>query len=574
MGRLEGLRAAGAFRSWPISAYLVLLVMATSLPVVISAAFLAYHFVAESSQLKKAEYEDRLRLMRNATELRIANIIEDLQILALSPSIASGNFADFRDHAIDAVRLIGGVAIVLYDPDGQQVVNTRLDLNAPLPKRVDFDVERRAIETGEPQVSGLQKAVLDGQPIVTIAVPVRIAGQNRYALNIGLTTSYLSGLMDQYVSAGLVGSIIDANGILLARRPLVDGSEPVGMKTIPEVMAHIGEPSAMWIRTVSRTGVPNYASLLRSGQSGWSILLAVPRDVIDGPLQRTVAWIAALACLTLVLGLALAHALAKRFLSEFSEFEQYVYALRSGAGEPKAGRIAEVNRMKEVLHDVGRELADAIRQQKGLLDEINHRVKNTLGTVQSIARLSRSSTRDIKQYAVAFEGRLIALSEAYNLLTENNWVGAELHDVVSRTLAPYAGAERVEIEGPRVLLMPKTALAVSAAVQELSTNAAKYGAFSVPSGKLSVSWTIEGDGYVCLRWVEREGPAVQTPTRQGFGTKMIVGTFGAEAGWSVDLDFNPGGLRCTMRFRPGSDNRTQQDEPRELTSDTMTGTGH
>jgi two-component sensor histidine kinase len=103
------------------------------------------------------------------------------------------------------------------------------------------------------------------------------------------------------------------------------------------------------------------------------------------------------------------------------------------------------------------------------------------------------------------------------------------------------------------------------AVSELSLSSLTRGS--------SCSAAREGDGYVCLRWVEREGPAVQTPTRQGFGTKMIVGTFGAEAGWSVDLDFNPGGLRCTMRFRPGSDNRTQQDEPRELTSDKMTGTG-
>src|SRR5689334_12022904 len=161
----------------------MVLAVATSLPVVACAAFLAYHFVAESSQLRKAEYEDRLRLMRNATELRVANIIEDLQILALSPSLAKGSLAEFREHAVQSVRLIGGVAIVLYAPDGQQLVNTRLESDR-LPKRVEFDTERRAIETGLPQVSGLQKAVLDDQPIVTIAVPVRTGGEIRYALNV------------------------------------------------------------------------------------------------------------------------------------------------------------------------------------------------------------------------------------------------------------------------------------------------------------------------------------------------------------------------------------------------------
>jgi two-component sensor histidine kinase len=539
-----------AIGSWPISRYLLVLTLATSLPVAGCAAFLAYHFVAESSQLTKAEYEDRVRLMRNATELRIANIIEDLQILALSPSLSDGQFARFRDHAIEAVRLIGGVAIVLYAADGQQIVNTRLSLDHPLPKRIDFDVERRAIETGMPQVSGLQRAVVDGQPVVTIAVPERIAGELRYALNIGLSPRYLSGLMDQYISAGLVGSIIDSKGILLGRRPLIGDDELVGQPTIPEVMAHIGESSTFWIKATSRTGVPTYSSLLRSDQSGWTVNLAVPRDVIDGPLRRTIEWIIALTVLTFVLGLALARYVANRFLAEFASFERYVVHLRASVDEPETGSIAEVNRMKKNLHEVGRDLADALNQQKALLDEVNHRVKNTLATVQSIARLSRASSVDLEQYANAFEGRLLALSDAYNLLTENNWVGASLEAIVRRTLAPFAGPDRLEIDGPAVLLAPKAALALSAAIQELSTNAAKYGAFSVPSGKLDVRWMLDEIGLVHLTWVERDGPRISKPRRRGFGTKMITGMFGAEAGWSVNLDFSPTGLCCAMRFWP------------------------
>ncbi len=548
------MRRRGAFpfsrtsRSWPVSAYLLVLAIATLLPVVGCAAFVAYHFVAESSQLMKAEYEDRLRLMRNATELRVANIIEDLQILALSPLLAQGGFAEFREHAVQAVKLIGGVAIVLYAPDGQQIVNTRLEMNGSLPKRVAFDTERRAIETGLPQVSGLQKAVLDDQPIVTIAVPVRIGGEIRYALNIGLSTQYLSGLMDEYVSAGLVGSIIDSRGILLARRPLMGGDTLVGQPTIPEVMAHVGEPSALWIKAVSRTGVPTYSSLLRSGQSGWSINLAVPREIVDGPLHRTIEWIIVLTILTFALGLGLARWIGNRFLAEFSGFEQYVASLRAGVGEPELGNITEVNRMKKVLHAVGRELAGASKQQRILLDEINHRVKNTLGTVQSIARLSRTSAGDLDQYVDAFERRLLALAEAYNLLTENNWVGAHLEAVARCTLAPFAGSDRLRISGPDILLPPKLALAMSATLQELSTNAAKYGAFSVATGKLQISWTLDVAGLVRLSWVESDGPLVRQPTRRGFGTQMIGSIFRNEAGWSVQQDFDAKGLRCTLQF--------------------------
>lgn len=541
-------RLAARFRSWPISAYLLVLALATSIPITACAGFLAYHFVAESSQSRKVEYEDRLRLMRNATELRVANIIEDLQILALSPLLAAGRFDEFRSHAVDTVKLIGGVAIALYEPDGQQLVNTRLDPGTPLPKRTAFDAERRAIETGRPQVSGLQQAVVDGQPIVTIAVPVRIAGQIRYALNVGLSPRYLSTLMDDYVSGGLVGSIIDQQGILLARRPLLDGDDLIGQPTIPAVRSHVGQVSAWWIKAISRPGVATYTSLLRSDQSGWTVNLALPREAIDGPLHRTIEWIVALTLFTFVLGLALARLLAHRFLAEFSDLERYVSGLQNGVVSPTIGRIAEVNRMKQVLHLVGGELASALRQQRDLLDEINHRVKNTLGTVQSIARLSRSSASDVDHYVAAFEGRILALSEAYNLLTENNWVGADVRAIVERTLAPYAGPDRLTISGPSLLLPPKLTLALSATIQELSTNAAKYGAFSTPSGKLEIAWTGQESGIVRLIWIERDGPLVRKPTRRGFGTKMITRMFGAETGWSVDLDFDPDGLRCTMQF--------------------------
>lgn len=541
-------RLAARFRSWPISAYLLVLALATSIPITACAGFLAYHFVAESSQSRKVEYEDRLRLMRNATELRVANIIEDLQILALSPLLAAGRFDEFRSHAVDTVKLIGGVAIALYEPDGQQLVNTRLDPGTPLPKRTAFDAERRAIETGRPQVSGLQQAVVDGQPIVTIAVPVRIAGQIRYALNVGLSPRYLSTLMDDYVSGGLVGSIIDQQGILLARRPLLDGDDLIGQPTIPAVRSHVGQVSAWWIKAISRSGVATYTSLLRSDQSGWTVNLALPREAIDGPLHRTIEWIVALTLFTFVLGLALARLLAHRFLAEFSDLERYVSGLQNGVVSPTIGRIAEVNRMKQVLHLVGGELASALRQQRDLLDEINHRVKNTLGTVQSIARLSRSSASDVDHYVAAFEGRILALSEAYNLLTENNWVGADVRAIVERTLAPYAGPDRLTISGPSLLLPPKLTLALSATIQELSTNAAKYGAFSTPSGKLEIAWTGQESGIVRLIWIERDGPLVRKPTRRGFGTKMITRMFGAETGWSVNLDFDPDGLRCTMQF--------------------------
>jgi PAS domain S-box-containing protein len=213
--------------------------------------------------------------------------------------------------------------------------------------------------------------------------------------------------------------------------------------------------------------------------------------------------------------------------------------VRDGAGDI----IAAVSACYDVTDN-----REAMRRQQILIDEINHRVKNTLATVQSIARASLASATSLKDYAASFEARLIALARAYNLLTENNWEGADLATIVQRTLAPFASEGRIHLGGPPVALTPKLTLALSAAIQELSTNAAKYGALSVEQGRVDVGWTREDDGVVSFRWAERDGPQVKTPARRGFGTRLIQDILAAESGWTVTLDFSPSGLRCAMRI--------------------------
>lgn len=191
----------------------------------------------------------------------------------------------------------------------------------------------------------------------------------------------------------------------------------------------------------------------------------------------------------------------------------------------------------------------ALRRQQILLDEINHRVKNTLATVHSIARLSMTSASTVKDYASSLEQRLIALSGAYNLLTENNWEGADLRSIVERTLAPFAG-DRIHLGGRRLIIDPKLTLAMAAAVKELSTNAAKYGSLSTQGGELDVTWSRQRDGVISFAWVESGGPKVEPPTRRGFGTRLIRDILAAESGWEVTLDYVPEGLRCAIRIAP------------------------
>jgi two-component sensor histidine kinase len=185
------------------------------------------------------------------------------------------------------------------------------------------------------------------------------------------------------------------------------------------------------------------------------------------------------------------------------------------------------------------------RHQNLLLDELNHRVKNTLATVQAMA------TQTLKEVDPGprdtFLARLFALSSQHDLLTLDNWEGASFEGVVRRALRPWreAGRARFKVEGPAVHLDPKRALALGMVFHELATNAARHGALSNAAGTVDVRWTLEAEGKLLrLRWQEQDGPEVAQPQRRGFGLRLIRQGLEREISGAVRLDFRPQGLVC------------------------------
>jgi PAS domain S-box-containing protein len=188
---------------------------------------------------------------------------------------------------------------------------------------------------------------------------------------------------------------------------------------------------------------------------------------------------------------------------------------------------------------------------KLLLAELNHRVKNTLATVQSFAMQTLRNASSVTEAHAAFDARLIALSKAHDVLVREHWEGAGLHEVVSGALAPYSSshqASRVSFAGPEIRLQPKAALALSMALHELATNAVKYGALSNGAGDVEVSWRVDPtDGKFQLRWREAGGPPVVAPRRRGFGSRLIEQGLSQDIAGEVDLSFNADGVACTIQ---------------------------
>jgi two-component sensor histidine kinase len=188
-----------------------------------------------------------------------------------------------------------------------------------------------------------------------------------------------------------------------------------------------------------------------------------------------------------------------------------------------------------------------------MIDELNHRVKNTLSTVQSIVTQVLRRPAEPEAMREAIESRVLALSRSHDLLTISNWQGTGLHDLVDTALEPFevvAGrAERFTIRGDNIQLPPRTTLPLAIAFHELATNAVKYGAFSNEAGTIAIDWSVipgEGGNRLRLQWVEQGGPPVTEPTHKGFGSWVIERGLAHELVGQVSLDFLPEGVVCRI----------------------------
>ncbi len=184
-----------------------------------------------------------------------------------------------------------------------------------------------------------------------------------------------------------------------------------------------------------------------------------------------------------------------------------------------------------------------------LTRELTHRVKNTLATVTSLAMLTRRGAISVDAYADALTSRLRALSATHDLLTNRDWTNAPLRAVLEAELAPYSKASdvRLNLTGPDVTLSANIALSLGLAIHELVTNAAKYGAFSVKDGVISIAWTIsDTSDTVRLDWQESNGPTVKKPKTRGFGSDLIEKLMARELNSEIEINFDPLGVRCTF----------------------------
>ncbi|MFY9830952.1 MAG: PAS domain S-box protein [Rhodoplanes sp.] len=220
---------------------------------------------------------------------------------------------------------------------------------------------------------------------------------------------------------------------------------------------------------------------------------------------------------------------------------------------PIRGSSGEITAISSIIHDISKRKAIE-RQLQFLMRELSHRSKNQLAIVQAIAGQMAQSANSVDEFMSRFRTRLQGLAASHDLLISRDWTGVALADLVRRQIETFADTlrENIEIAGPALHLTASATEAIGLALHELATNSAKYGALSVPNGRLKVAWSLEptmGEpAYVVLKWSETEGPPVRPPTKKGFGSLVIERMVAAAVNGKVRLEFAPTGLYWRLEF--------------------------
>ena len=484
---------------------LALLVAGTALPLIMFAVGIVFHDYLQDRQEATQRVLETVRSTRLTLDAEMRRMTGGLQVLALTDTLKSGDFESFRRIAEGFLDQYGKDGVILVaDRDGRVLFSSRTLDAASMPPRNNREMVERVFVTKHAQYSNFFVGAVKKEGIVTVEVPVLRDEDVIYDISFSPPLETFQYILEtQRPSKDWTLSILDGTGVVFSRVP--NPKDTVGKRATPSVLTNMLQKSEAVLPTVSLEGVPLMSAFAHSLLTGWIVGAGISEGSLVAPLWRNLAIASAIGGVLLLIGLAFAV------------------------------RMATAIARGEMLHDL-------------LIEELNHRVKNTLAILQAVAvQTFRSATRAERE---KFEGRLGALAEAHNLLSTEKWQGSELQDVISRVLQPYLlnNPERIKMLGPCIPLSPRLAVVLSMIIHEIATNAAKYGAMSNDTGVVAIDWEAIDEPKPKLRfiWTETGGPPVVAPVHRGFGSRLIERSARDQLGGEATVDFLPRGVVYTV----------------------------
>jgi two-component sensor histidine kinase len=525
-----------------------LLFMALTLaaPAILLMAALVGMQYAEGQRRFATQLIATTRALSLATDRQIGQGQSILQGLAVSPALADGDLVTFEEQARRATES-RGAWVVLMSQD-RQWLNTRMPSGQTPPAMRLSDADWDRMSHGRTTVSDLIQRPAPLPPIIGFDLPVLVRGKI-YVLGYIQSPDAFHSLMTAQAFPGTwTASIVDRNAALVARSR--DQEKMLGKHASRDMQLAMARANEGVIHSQTLEGTRTLSAFSRSQKSGWTFIVGVPREELNRAVLSSLGPAVAGAGLMIALGVLAALGFARPISRDVRGLVGEAEALAAGAPlDPAPSHLQEIAEVRgslraaaDILRARDDEASRAAERQQLMINELNHRVKNTLVVVQSLARHSLREGGD--QGLVQFNDRIHALATAHDLLTRRSWEGADLGELLAETLQPYV--HQVTLDGPSLPLAPNAAVALAMIFHELATNASKYGALSTSAGQVAVTWNLDGRARLTITWRERGGPLVKPPQRGGFGSRLIAASLKGDLAGSADFDYAPEGLTCFL----------------------------
>jgi two-component sensor histidine kinase len=538
-----------------LSARLLLLVLLAAVPVF---AVQVYGQLEQREQ-RRAEAAGQVRQMAELVVAQLDRTIEGAETLLASlgdyPAIAARDGEACTDLLVRLSRRFPHLAVVTaVTTQGAPFCST-----SPAMLRVniaDREYFRRAVAQKATTVSNLVTGRASDRSILVITQPILDdTGAVETVMVLSLYPERISALLARVpLPEGAVMGVVDRAGRVVARVPYAP--EIVGERVTNERF-----PRTLFGRAAGAevlegpTGVRRIYGFARSrkatnlaaytGLAQETIFAAAERQFIRALAVTGAAFLLAAGAALLFGG----QAIRRPILEVRGAIDRMAYGDLSARDDQERSGIEELAGLARSFDEMARKRAEAEQRQRVLLGELNHRIKNSYALVRSIATLTLHHSASVEAFEQAFIGRLDALARVSTLVTADPEETADLRALAEAAVEPHRAGGNLRLSGPAIMLPSRLARTLSLALHELATNAVKYGALSVPEGRVELTWRVEDrpEGRrLLIEWAEHGGPEVRPPDRHGFGRVLIERSVAYELGGTARLEFPPAGVRCRI----------------------------
>jgi two-component sensor histidine kinase len=543
-------RVSRFFPTAPIGAYLVALAAGLALPLLIFVGYLMIELEANEREILASETAEDAQLIARSIDRELQDMATTLRLLVTSPELEAGDLRAFHNRTQNSLRS-DSLYILVVNADGQQRLNTRVPFDAPLGKISSMQALQSAVNSGVTEVSNVFFGATSGKHVfnVTMPLPKEISHSGAAMIMTQNAEDLQTLISTEGLPTGWSVAVVDGAGKVvtsLGARALASGT------AFPSDMLKLMTGFKGTIEDVdgNRRQMYGYAQI-----TGWTWKAVVwgPIDAAQASILTTWRQLIAGGAIFLAVGMLIAWLVGRQLRIPIRQIAEM--AERIGKGEivsPVETKIREANQVAIALSNASFDRSEAEDRIHLILHELVHRTKNILTLIQAMMRQLARQDTTMEEFQKAISTRLQGLGKSIEALAKEQWAGVSIRRVIEIHMSTFAdAADRVELQGTDFILKAEAVQNLGLILHELATNSVKYGALSVPQGRVRIAWKDrvdedDGENRLELVWEERGGPAVHEPSRTGFGTTIIRRHAAAAFAGQVEVDFRTEGLRWSL----------------------------